>query len=97
MAYNVLAGGMLTGKYMSKNKGSGLRGRMDTRSWGGTLYRYQSNPAKSAISSYSAVAEAAGMSLGELSVRWALQRDGVSTLLMGQSGLEQLEQQIGWR
>jgi hypothetical protein len=51
MAYNALAGGMLTGKYMSipaalddTQRDRAMksldhpRGRMDTRGWGGTLY-----------------------------------------------------------
>lgn len=95
MAYNVLAGGMLTGKYMNRVNGQ-LRGRMDTRGWGGTLYRYQSPAAKAAISRYSELAKASGMSLGELSVRWGMQREGVSTLLLGQSNVEQLRETLAW-
>lgn len=98
MAYNVLAGGMLTGKYMSdinplQRK---QRGRMDTRGWGQTLYRYQSPPAKSAIIEYDRLAKQAGISLGELSVRWAAEREGISTLLLGHSNLEQLRETLTW-
>jgi hypothetical protein len=55
MAYNALAGGMLTGKYVDipaalddpdRKRGSVSlaqpRGRMDTRGWGGTLVSYVS-------------------------------------------------------
>ena len=90
MAYNVLAGGQLTGKYLKRGQGQGLRGRFDTRGWGGTLYRYKSGPAMAAMETYSALASKYGMDLGELAVRWALERDGVSTLLMGSSNKEQV-------
>jgi len=97
MGYNILAGGMLTGKYTNRNlSGGGLRGRMDTKGWGGTLYRYQSDAAKRAIDEYSKLAKENGMGLGELSVRWALQRSGVSTLLIGHSNVEQLKEQLAW-
>ena len=54
MAYNALAGGVLTGKYLdapNSNTDDGAaapRGRMDTRGWGRTLYRYRSGPADDA-------------------------------------------------
>ena len=97
MAYNVLAGGMLTGKYMSQNSSGGsARGRMDTKGWGGTLYRYQSGPAKAAIVEYEALAKKYKMSLGELSVRWALESEGVSTLLLGHSSVDQLKETLKW-
>ena len=97
MAYNVLAGGQLTGKYLrAKPMGQGLRGRFDTRGWGGTLYRYRSGPAQAAMRDYSKLAEKYQLSLGELSVRWALERDGVSTLLLGSSSKAQLEETLAW-
>ena len=46
------------------------RGRMDDYSWGKTLYRYRSGPAEVATRQYAKLAEEAGMSLTELSVRW---------------------------
>ena len=59
MAYNTLAGGMLTGKYLDvpaaaddSNRARALansirkRGRMDESGWGQTLYRYRSGPAQ---------------------------------------------------
>ena len=97
MAYNVLAGGMLTGKYMKEPPGRKQpRGRMDTRGWGGTLYRYQSSAAKAAIVEYDRLAREGGMSLGEMSVRWAIEREGVSTALLGHSNADQLRETIAW-
>ncbi|GKY91681.1 hypothetical protein MPSEU_000139900 [Mayamaea pseudoterrestris] len=87
MAYNALAGGMLTGKYIDvpaaldnlRDKSRARksleqpRGRMDTRGWGGTLYRYRSNAAQAAIREYARIASKHHMSLTELAHRWCNQ------------------------
>jgi aryl-alcohol dehydrogenase-like predicted oxidoreductase len=106
MAYNALAGGMLTGKYMDVPAAfddfanrerammnlSNPRGRMDERGWGGTLYRYRTEAARSAISDYAKIAKKNGMSLTELSLRWCRQRSLVTTTLLGHSNVNQLKE-----
>ena len=107
MGYNVLAGGMLTGKYIdtpsamddmdeerARQSLRQPRGRMDTRGWGGTLYRYRSEAARNAIKEYNAIAKANGMKLTELSLRWAKQRNLVTTSLVGHSCVDQLEETL---
>ncbi len=108
MSYNALAGGMLTGKYMEipaalddlANRERAMqnlqepRGRMDTRGWGGTLYRYRSEAAQRAIVEYDRIAKANGMSLTELSLRWCRQRSLVTTTLVGHSNLQQLQESL---
>jgi aryl-alcohol dehydrogenase-like predicted oxidoreductase len=107
MAYNALAGGMLTGKYLEKpaafddeDRSRAMasleqpRGRMDTRGWGGTLYRYRTDAARSAIDQYAQIAKANGMSLTELSLRWCRQRSLITTTLVGHSNIQQLEESI---
>jgi aryl-alcohol dehydrogenase-like predicted oxidoreductase len=110
MSYNALAGGMLTGKYVDQpaayddfdNRARAMeslknpRGRMDTRGWGGTLYRYRSEAAQAAIVEYSAIAKKANMSLTELSLRWNRQRSLVTTTLVGHSNLEQLKSSVSY-
>ena len=97
MAYNVLAGGILTGKYFSGSPPSvdnpdrasaevtlgSPRGRMDTVGWGATLYRYRSQPALAAAREYAALAKRFGLSLTELSLRWSRERRAVTTSLIG--------------
>jgi len=71
MAYNALAGGMLTGKYMdipaaiddigfdrarAAENIQKPRGRMDERGWGITLYRYRTAAAQQAIREYDELA-----------------------------------------
>jgi len=107
MGYNLLAGGMLTGKYVQvpaaaddPNRARALaqsvrpRGRMDERGWGQTLYRYRSGPATEATKAYAAIAKEAGMSLTELSLKWARSRPACTTSLVGHTSLAQLEETI---
>jgi aryl-alcohol dehydrogenase-like predicted oxidoreductase len=105
MAYNALAGGMLTGKYLDvpaalddSNRARAVaslaqpRGRMDTRGWGGTLYRYRTEAAQAAIAEYGKLAKANKLSLTELSLRWCKQRDLITTTLLGHTNMEQLKE-----
>mmetsp|Transcript_10975 Transcript_10975/g.17600 ORF Transcript_10975/g.17600 Transcript_10975/m.17600 type:complete len:187 (-) Transcript_10975:215-775(-) len=107
MAYNALAGGMLTGKYLEvpaalddSNRARAMtslekpRGRMDTRGWGGTLYRYRSEAAQEAILEYNKLAKANKMSLTELSLRWCQQRNLITTTLLGHTNMQQLQESL---
>lgn len=107
-AYNVLAGGMLTGKYLdepaavdnaneaeARRRLGSPRGRMDEYGWGRTLYRYRSGPAGAATREYARIAKRAGMPLAELALRWSRDRDLVTSSLVGCTSPEQLEQNLG--
>jgi aryl-alcohol dehydrogenase-like predicted oxidoreductase len=109
MAYNALAGGMLTGKYINKPAAidnvdreiviemmKNPRGRMDDYGWSQTLYRYRSDAALSAIKEYEGIAKHAGMSLTELSLRWCRQRSLITTTLVGHTNMDQLQQSIDY-
>ena len=67
---------------------------MDTRGWGGTLYRYRTDAAVDAIEQYSKLAKQAGMPLTELSLRWCKERTLLTTTLVGHSNLDQLEESL---
>lgn len=107
MSYNALAGGMLTGKYLdlpaaldSRDRETAMklisepRGRMDNRGWGGTLYRYRTEAAVSAIRDYQQLAKSSGMCLTELALRWNKQRSLVTTTLLGHTSLPQLQETL---
>lgn len=109
MAYNTLAGGMLTGKYIDKPAAidntdrdavikalENPRGRHDEFNWGRTLYRYRTDAAQEAIKEYSKIAKSAGMPLTELSLRWCRQRSMVTTSLVGHSNMKQLQESIDY-
>ena len=99
---------MLTGKYLDvpaatddtnrvRSMASSLkpRGRMDEKGWGRTLYRYRSGPADEATRAYAQIAEEAGLSLTELSLKWCRSRAACTTTLLGQSSLPQLIEGLG--
>jgi aryl-alcohol dehydrogenase-like predicted oxidoreductase len=108
MAYNALAGGVLTGKYLngplptpdnpnfaeSMVTRNNPRGRHDEGSWGATLYRYRSGPANDATLRYNEIAKKYKLSLTELSLRWCRQRASVSSVLLGQSSMKQLDEDL---
>lgn len=110
MSYNALAGGMLTGKYMDipaamddfANRDRAMksldkpRGRMDTRGWGGTLFRYRTDAAQEAIRDYNNIAKKYKMTLTELSLRWCRQRSLITTTLVGHTSMQQLEDSLGY-
>jgi len=111
MSYNALAGGMLTGKYINipaapddnnrstvKESMSKPRGRMDTRGWGSTLYRYRTAAAQEAIKDYDTIAKKydGGKSLTELSLRWNRQRSMITTTLVGHTNMKQLQESLSY-
>jgi len=108
MAYNVLAGGVLTGKYLSgppatydspsfaasQETRKIPRGRHDDPSWSRTLYRYRSAAADDATKRYDKLAKTYGLTLLELSLLWCRDRRLVTTTLLGHSNMAQLEQNL---
>jgi aryl-alcohol dehydrogenase-like predicted oxidoreductase len=108
MAYNVLAGGYLTGKYLdgppttydnpsfaaSQITRMNPRGRHDEPGWSRTLYRYRSEPATDAIKQYLKIAQKYGLSLTEMSLRWCKERTAVTTSLVGHTNMKQLQETI---
>lgn len=113
LAYNCLAGGVLTNKYYDSDSPPAWddfqlnpdrakktlekpRGRHDDLSWGGTLYRYRTAAAKDATMQYAAIAKKAGMPLTEMALRWAREREYVTSVLLGTSNVQQLEQDLAY-
>ena len=107
MAYNALAGGVLTGKYMdipaavddpdrerARQTLQKPRGRMDEIGWGRTLYRYRTDAAQEALREYAKIAKQANMPLTELSLRWCRHRSLVTTTLLGHSNQQQLRESL---
>lgn len=107
LGYNALAGGYLTGKYLdsppaidevtieaAKRRLRSPRGRHDDLDWGSTLYRYRSAAAERATKAYKGIADRSGLTLAELSLRWCRQRTGCTSVLLGTSNLQQLEEDL---
>lgn len=107
MAYNALAGGMLTGKYddvppvvddtdreRAKLTASAPRGRMDTRGWGFTLRRYRTTAARQAAAEYKKLADAYNMTPVDLALRFTADRPAITSTLVGHTSLDQLDTSI---
>lgn len=105
LAYNTLAGGMLTGKYAdvpasvddrneqrAQKNSKNPRGRMDEYGWGRTLIRYRTEAAQQAQIQYAKLAKENDMSPTELALRFAAGRPAVTSCLVGHTSVEQLEE-----
>jgi aryl-alcohol dehydrogenase-like predicted oxidoreductase len=90
VAYNPLAGGMLTGKQSREAPAAG------TRFDGNQMYldRYWHAAYFDAVEELRAVAEEAGRSLISLSLNWLLHHTTTASVILGASKLEHLEQNL---
>ena len=88
VAYNPLAGGLLTGKHLPEAPPAA-----GTRFDGNAMYldRYWHPAYFHAVKKLQAVAEQAGMSLIALAFRWLLSQPQVDSVILGASRLEHLE------
>jgi aryl-alcohol dehydrogenase-like predicted oxidoreductase len=89
VAYNPLAGGLLTGKHVSRE--TPIAG---TRFDGNEMYqrRYWHEIYFQAADEFAAIADRAGMSRIALSFRWLLTQPQVDSVIIGASNLEQFEE-----
>lgn len=93
MVYNPLGGGLLTGKHSFDVKPA--EGRFgDSKMAEIYTQRYWDRQLFDAIGELSRIAADAGVSLAELSLRWLAYHDGVGSMLLGGSKVEQLRANI---
>jgi aryl-alcohol dehydrogenase-like predicted oxidoreductase len=93
MVYNPLGGGLLTGKHNFDAKPS--EGRFgDSKLAAMYTQRYWDKQLFEAVNALADVAAEAGISLAELSLRWLAYRNGVGSMLLGGSKVEQLQANI---
>lgn len=89
--YNPLCGGLLTGKHdFAKGPAKNTRFADDPD----YMDRYWTQENFQAIDKLKALAAGAGMSMTELSLRWCLSQDSITSALIGCSKLEQLQANI---
>lgn len=91
VAYNPLAGGLLTGKYRSDHDP-----RHGGRFENSRMYRdrYWHDDYFAAVEELAEIARDAGKSLIQLAFQWLLSRDAVDSVIVGVSRLEQLEENL---
>ncbi|MDQ0822413.1 aryl-alcohol dehydrogenase-like predicted oxidoreductase [Arthrobacter sp. V4I6] len=93
MVYNPLGGGLLTGKHSFEDKPS--EGRFgDSKLAAMYTQRYWDKQLFEAVTDLAEIAAEAGITLAELSLRWLAYRDGVGSMLLGGSKVEQLQANI---
>lgn len=90
IAYNPLAGGLLSGKHTSS--GPGLGTRFDANQVYVDRYWHEAN--FRAVERLATAASAAGRSLISVALNWLLHHTQVDGLILGASRLEQLEQNL---
>ncbi|MFG3155143.1 aldo/keto reductase [Streptomyces sp. NPDC048219] len=89
MAYNALAGGLLTGRYRAEREpGTGRFGT--SRLAAAYQDRYWHDGLFAAVTRLRAVADDAGIPLAALALRWLLHRESTDAVLIGCSGADQL-------
>jgi len=94
IAYNALAGGLLTGKHSPGPYTPG--GRFDATFWGHALYQERFWHARTfaAVDALTQAAAAAGRSLPSLAFNWLLHHTASDCVLLGASRMEQLEHNL---
>jgi aryl-alcohol dehydrogenase-like predicted oxidoreductase len=89
MVYNPLAGGLLTGRHhFAESPTTGRFG--DSQLADMYRQRYWDPKLFAAVAELARIADGAGISLVDLSLRWLLGRDGVDSLVLGGSKVEHL-------
>lgn len=88
--WSPLVGGLLTGKYLDR-PGAGERRLSPADAWGAKHFTPQAN---AAVASLAEVAEQHGSSLTALSLAWTLQRDGITSVVIGARSTHQLNDQL---
>lgn len=92
IAYGVLNGGALSGKYLENNAAPDARFNFVAKLGSPTFQgRYHGNRTNLAIAEYTALAKAAGMSTATLAQAWAYSRYYLGAVIIGATSLEQLE------
>jgi aryl-alcohol dehydrogenase-like predicted oxidoreductase len=94
MAYNPLAGGMLTGKYRERAAEAGLRFSMGGGS--GELYRkrYWKDPVFEAVDRIARFIEPRGKAIHHTALAWVLAQPDVTCAILGASKPQQLEDSL---
>ncbi|WP_153393672.1 aldo/keto reductase [Ornithinicoccus halotolerans] len=93
VAYNPLAGGLLTGRYQPDEEP--VDGRFGSSAMAERYRdRYWNQQTFAAVAELTRVAEEAGLSLVELSLRWLLGRPATGSVLIGSSRTAQLRQNL---
>lgn len=90
LAYSPLAGGALSGKYLSPDAPKGARFNL----FPGYMERYNKSLARTATEEYSALAKKHGLTSTQLALAWCRTRWFVASSIIGATSLPQLKENI---
>ena len=90
MAYSPLAFGVLSGKYLNDARPAGARLTLFDR-----FTRYSNPEVEQATAKYVALARAHGLDPAQMALAWVTSRPFVTACIIGATGLEQLESNLG--
>ena len=91
LAYSPLAGGTLSGKYLSGAAPAGARLNL----FEGYMARYNKSLARQAVAEYVAVAEKHGLTPTQLALAWCAGRWNVASTIIGATTMAQLAENLG--
>lgn len=91
LAYNPLAFGLLTGKYLSAIP---QNSRLDSDFFQGLYSRFDRNNIQEATKSYAELARKYGMTPAQLALAYVRTRWFVASTIVGATGIEQLQENI---
>lgn len=92
ITYSALAGGFLTGKYTREAPApSGTRGALYPKFWG----RMNKVENYAVVERFKVIAKRAGMPLSQLALNWIAKNPAVTSMIVGASRPEQVEQNVG--
>jgi L-glyceraldehyde 3-phosphate reductase len=92
IAYSLLAQGLLTDRYLRGGVPAGGRATFRGQAW---LEQQLSAARLSTLQALDALAHERGQTLAQMALSWALRSPGVTSVLVGASTPEQLEQNVG--
>ena len=92
LAYSPLAGGSLTGKYMTNDESKIAKSRFTL--FQGYMKRYQQSIAREAVSEYVQIASNHGLTPTQLALAWCNSRWFVTSTIIGATTLDQLKENI---
>jgi aryl-alcohol dehydrogenase-like predicted oxidoreductase len=92
VVWSPLAGGALTGKYA--RAGAGGKGTLDESLRMESNQKRASGPVLAVIAAVEAVAKESGRSAAQVAIRWAMQKPGVASVIIGARTLAQLNDNL---
>lgn len=93
LAYSPLAGGSLTGKYITGDESTLSKSRFNL--FANYMQRYQQSLAREAVAAYVDVAKTHGLTPTQLALAWCKSRWFVTSSIIGATTMDQLRENIG--